>query len=81
MTAALGFTPGDKLGVALARGPRCKITLSTGSVEVGNVRYYGKDPNDGVTDLWVLATPSSQHFFGLGELRDVVSEVGGTVVP
>ena len=72
MIEAVGLTPGDKLAAALARGPRCRVTLSTGSVEVGDVRYYGKDPNGG-GDLWVLSTPTSQHFFGIGEVRDVAS--------
>lgn len=79
--ASLGFTPGDKLAEAIRRGDRCKITFATGSVEAGDVRYYGKDPNDGTKDLWVLSTPSSQHFFGLDELRDVVSEGRGSVPP
>jgi hypothetical protein len=71
-TSSLGLTPGDKLAAAIARGSRCKITFSTGSIEVGDVRYYGKDPNPpGTRDLWVLSTPRSQRFFGLDELRDV----------
>jgi hypothetical protein len=68
----IGITPGDKLAAAIARGPRCRVTFSTGAVEVGDVRYYGKDPNPpGDKDLWVLSTPNVQHFFGLDELRDV----------
>lgn len=66
------LTPGDQLAAAIARGQLCRVTFGTGSVEIGDVRYYGKDPNDG-RDLWVLSTPTSQHFFGLGEVRGVAS--------
>lgn len=71
--STVGLTPGDKLAAALARGPRCRITFSTGAVEVGDVRYWGKNPNPPGNDLWVLSTPRSQHFFGADELLDAAS--------
>ena len=81
MSGLVGLTPGDKLAAAIARGPRCRVSFSTGQAEIGDVRYWGKDPNDATKDLWVLTTPSSQHFFGLDEVRDAVSKAGGSVVP
>lgn len=75
MMSLVGLTPGDKLAAAIARGGRSLVTLSTGSVEAGDVRYWGKDPNNGTRDLWVISTPRSQHFFGLDEVRDVAPEI------
>ena len=63
------LTPGDKLAITIAQGPRCVVVFSTGSTEIGDVRRYGRGP-DG-RELWILATPTSEHFFGIDELRDV----------
>lgn len=62
------LTPGDKLKVAIDGGGPVAVTFGTNSVEVGVVRYHGV--LDGKR-LWVLSTPTSEHFFGIDEIRDV----------
>jgi hypothetical protein len=62
-------TPGDKMRELLNNGDAvCEVTFSTGSVEIGTVRYYGVHEG---RKLWVLVTPNSQHFFGMDEVRDI----------